>query len=142
MGDAKQLPPAEVLEAALGGVVERNGVLVPQELERASAGTFATTPALPPVTFDHVRLAALEIENARLKAQNQRLALILRQRWIRCSERMPPVGERVLALDPTNGVYTAKRWVERSETFEPDENPSSVTRPTHWMPLPEAPEGG
>lgn len=63
--------------------------------------------------------------------------------WIKCSERMPDIGIKVLAyfpLEGSYGIHTAiyqptnpiNDW--RLSTFQ-----TTCDKPTHWMPLPEAP---
>ena len=65
--------------------------------------------------------------------------------WIRCDEKLPPIGVNVLVVAPGSGVVTAVRkegsyWrhdyaVAGRESFH-----LGVARPTHWMPLPAPPE--
>ena len=65
--------------------------------------------------------------------------------WIKCSERLPNVGERVLmnvGKSVFEGWHDGRIWV-RYDDF--DESPASFEelmckRVTHWMPLPEPPE--
>ena len=58
------------LEAILGGVEERNGVLVP--IDWSPVGTYSSSP-VQDITLDHVRLATLEVENIGLKEEIRRL---------------------------------------------------------------------
>ena len=60
--------------------------------------------------------------------------------WIPCSERLPKDGELVLIAHVSGAVYIADRdgkyWEEDSGEWYDGENV------THWMPLPEPPDGG
>jgi len=59
--------------------------------------------------------------------------------WVRCSERMPALGEWVLGVDGRNRVefflYDEDGWNDQGAT--PIGSPEY--RPTHWRPLPEPP---
>lgn len=67
-------------------------------------------------------------------------------RWISVEERLPEVGQKVLAYRPTahlhndspvtDCVYTGEittSWEGVEHHF------SRINHPTHWMPLPDAP---
>lgn len=63
--------------------------------------------------------------------------------WIACSERLPPVNDRVLfwsvrySLTAFQGTYTAD-----PEGWWDDEEPTPLlghNRPTHWRSMPEGP---
>ena len=58
--------------------------------------------------------------------------------WISVKDRLPENGDRVLTYNSFDGICTGRhlgdgRW--RVKTSYPDPV-------THWMPLPEPPEGG
>lgn len=53
-----------------------------------------------------------------------------RTRWIPCRERLPEVGEEVLAYSPSRGMVAD--YYDRGIFGYADV--------THWMPLPEPPE--
>lgn len=66
--------------------------------------------------------------------------------WIPCSERMPPIGVQVLAYGPGRGqmagganidvcVWDGAEWWDEGGT----ENGWDDSGWTHWMPLPEKP---
>ena len=60
-------------------------------------------------------------------------------KWIPVSERLPLVGETVIALGSRGGVYTAKYtggvyWHKLNARCH-------MCEPTHWMPLPKPPKG-
>jgi len=64
--------------------------------------------------------------------------------WIKCSERMPPVGENFLLFcEMTDGVKVIKvgrlSEMKRIYWFGNDEW-LQKKRITHWMPLPEPPK--
>lgn len=79
-------------------------------------------------TFEK-ELSALEAENKRLRDQ-----------WIPVEERLPDNDQRILFYsqggDTINGMYRDELWF--FDTGREYEN-SPVT---HWMPLPEPPNGG
>lgn len=60
--------------------------------------------------------------------------------WVACSERMPEDGQEVIIMDTERGevqsgmVYKYGRFVDFNEEYYEVENPS------HWMPLPAAPQ--
>ncbi|MFS9773689.1 DUF551 domain-containing protein [Enterobacter chuandaensis] len=60
--------------------------------------------------------------------------------WVACSERMPVEGQEVIVMDVARGkvqsgmIYEDGCFVDFSEQYYEVENPS------HWMPLPAAPQ--
>ncbi|MES3410921.1 DUF551 domain-containing protein [Enterobacter hormaechei] len=60
--------------------------------------------------------------------------------WVACSERMPEEGQEVIIMDTERGevqsgmVYKYGSFVDFNEEYYEVENPS------HWMPLPAAPQ--
>ena len=59
--------------------------------------------------------------------------------WISVEERLPEVRQRVLLYSHHDGVNTGYRADEIGRFYVDKSYPY---RPTHWMPLPEAPKGG
>ncbi len=61
-------------------------------------------------------------------------------RWIKCSDRMPDERQEVIVMDAERNevqsgmIYHDGRFVDFNEEYYEVENPS------HWMPLPAAPE--
>lgn len=60
-------------------------------------------------------------------------------KWISVDERLPEVRQRVLLYSYHDGVNTGYRADEIGRFYVDKSYPY---RPTHWMPLPEAPKGG
>ena len=58
--------------------------------------------------------------------------------WISVDERLPEVAQKVLLFSPSDGVNLG--YVTDDKRFYVYK--SYPERPTHWMPLPEAPKGG
>lgn len=64
--------------------------------------------------------------------------------WIKCSERMPENGKRVLVVTENNGyswidigyIDEAGYWTIDGEIWDKKSDPAI----THWMPLPELPK--
>lgn len=59
--------------------------------------------------------------------------------WIKCSDRLPDSDDNVLAYDSESGsidmaYYKGNAWV-LVDLYEIE-----YLHPTHWMPLPDAPE--
>ncbi|HFV6380674.1 TPA: DUF551 domain-containing protein [Escherichia coli] len=60
--------------------------------------------------------------------------------WIPVSERMPEEGQEIIVMDVTRGkvqsgmIYQNGRFVDFNEEYY------EVKSPSHWMPLPEAPQ--
>lgn len=71
-----------------------------------------------------VEITALRAEIERLQAE---------RRWIPVGERLPEEKQNVLALDKTGTAYHWEYSRSLSNIF--------VSIYTHWMPLPEPPEG-
>jgi hypothetical protein len=102
------------LEAILGGLELKNGVLVPIDW---SGATYANAPPLPPVTVDYVRLTALEFENQRLREACARLAteradllnreLALRNENLALSEKLREALTRNSEIDAATGCDAA-----------------------------------
>ena len=63
--------------------------------------------------------------------------------WISVKDRLPTEGERVLTLDKWGHISdrTLERFRDGTILFRPD-GLSPQKDITHWMPLPEPPEGG
>lgn len=59
--------------------------------------------------------------------------------WISVEERLPEVRQRVLLYSHHDGVNTGYRADEIGRFYVDKSYPY---RPTHWIPLPEAPKGG
>jgi Protein of unknown function (DUF551) len=73
--------------------------------------------------------------------------------WVKCSDRMPETGDAVLVygVEPGRASMTVARWakhysrtmgawqLEQTGTYAEDSDVWPT--PTHWMPLPEAPQG-
>ena len=59
--------------------------------------------------------------------------------WISVDDRLPEVRQRVLLYSHHDGVNTGYRADEIGRFYVDKSYPY---RPTHWMPLPEAPKGG
>lgn len=60
--------------------------------------------------------------------------------WIPCSERMPEEGQEVLFVVRKHVLFGNVRegvWA----SFEEDETARPTDDATHWMPLPEPPNG-
>ena len=63
------------------------------------------------------------------------------RRWRKCSDEMPNDGTEVLASDG-DGIWLCYKTTmcDGSPWFQPDGLPH-IEGVTHWMPLPEPPEG-
>jgi hypothetical protein len=76
----------------------------------------------------------------KIRAERFRNMEYQENKWIKCSEKTPPLGEEVL-------VYTSSDTLELA-WHDPDFPPymfrdgwlDKVTGVTHWMPLPNPPE--
>jgi Protein of unknown function (DUF551) len=78
-----------------------------------------------------------------LVAENQRLRLIVeqRQQWIPVSERLPALDERVMMGHDSDGwVAIGHRQLTGAYLHWDDDDADEMCDPTHWMPLPDAPE--
>ena len=90
---------------------------------------------------EHLAAAAASLIE-RLTAENAALREKVPQ-WISVEERRPEPGKRVLATD---GVFVGEAYRTSADTWRRYDGIAmrdclgSVV--THWMPLPEAPEGG
>ena len=60
--------------------------------------------------------------------------------WIRCSERLPEVGRRVLTFDKWGHIRDRElyHFKDGLSIFRPD-GLYPIKDITHWMPLPESP---
>ena len=81
--------------------------------------------------YQAAMFAEMEIENKRLQAQLPA--------WISVEERLPDVDENVLVYNSESGdmdmaYYNGNAWVLQ-DLYEIE-----YLHPTHWMPLPDAPE--
>ena len=92
------------------------------------------------VCYDSLKLAAADLIE-RLTAENAALREKVPQ-WISVDDRHPKPGTRVLATD---GVFVGEAYRTSADTWRRYDGIAmrdcigSVV--THWMPLPEAPEG-
>jgi hypothetical protein len=60
--------------------------------------------------------------------------------WIKCSERMPPEGVRVMGWSQTLGIDLVEhKWDSFWGTAEHDGFINDDDQPTHWQALPEPP---
>ena len=90
--------------------------------------------------FEEVNTAAADLIE-RLTAENAALREKVPQ-WISVEERRPEPGKRVLATD---GVFVGEAYRTSADTWRRYDGIAmrdclgSIV--THWMPLPEAPEG-
>jgi hypothetical protein len=85
------------------------------------------------VTFESIYLAGLEAGRGESK-------------WIKCSERMPEKGVPVVARDSAGDMNLVNLTKESPAYFSYWDGCSCCSRfdgsmVTHWMPLPEGPEG-
>ena len=63
--------------------------------------------------------------------------------WVPCSERLPPVGDRVLmTVTGTDTLYDgiAEVGVYYADGWDCDDEDAAPYDPTHWMPLPAPPK--
>lgn len=70
--------------------------------------------------------------------------LVIADGWVACSERMPPLKTGVIV-----GKWIGRSWATKWATYipsHPEANshgfimPGGSWEPTHWMPLPQAPQ--
>jgi hypothetical protein len=61
-------------------------------------------------------------------------------RWIPCSERLPEYGEYVMFIRKNCECYIG--YYDEKNTWNTDYQWFTGEDVTHWMPLPEPPEGG
>lgn len=64
------------------------------------------------------------------------------QKWIPCSDRMPEKHEEVLAYSPYWGKIVVAMWGGEFWLEQWTDDDLEQSEITHWMPLPEPPEGG
>ena len=64
--------------------------------------------------------------------------------WIKCSEKLPEIGETVLCLDEFGGFISLGRISEQDEEVEFQlmfmDGVEADSEPTHWMTLPAPPK--
>lgn len=58
-------------------------------------------------------------------------------KWIPVSERLPPLGESVIAV--SEGFMPKEMWLDHNHEWHAADN-SEEDCVTHWMPMPEPPE--
>lgn len=63
-------------------------------------------------------------------------------RWIPCSERLPEKHVEVLAYSPYWGKIVVAMWGGEFWLEQWTDDDLEQSEITHWMPLPELPEGG
>lgn len=63
-------------------------------------------------------------------------------RWIPCSERLPEKHVEVLAYSPYWGKIVVAMWGGEYWLEQWTDDDLEQSEITHWMPLPEPPEGG
>ena len=64
------------------------------------------------------------------------------QEWIPVKDRLPERGQTVLVCGNRKGIYTAEfRMDGKYPYFHKLNSKTHWCKPTHWMPLPEAPKG-
>lgn len=63
-------------------------------------------------------------------------------RWIPCSERLPEKHVEVLAYSPYWGKIVVAMWGGEFWLEQWTDDDLEQSEITHWMPLPEPPEGG
>jgi hypothetical protein len=79
-----------------------------------------------------------EIDQLRAEVERLREA----QRWIPVGERLPEKDKPILLIEVDYGVNIGKRWDEKYYFgYNEDGIGSMWGEATHWMPLPEPPEG-
>ena len=103
------------------------------------------------IAFRHAEIKGdLELDDIRLgmKMVNESSAAMIQAGnspvtpdcWIPVSERMPEEGQEIIVMDVTRGkvqsgmIYQNGRFVDFNEEYY------EVKSPSHWMPLPEAPQ--
>lgn len=126
-----------------------NGVFVPRHCDCSAATLQGAEPISQPFTL---REGLAEIRNLgpidaeKIQAERDALNEPV-QGWIPCSERMPPcfTGVIVAAPWPSAPDGYAMKWATNCPCHpDADENgwliPGASWKPTHWMPLPAAPQ--
>lgn len=85
------------------------------------------------------RSAANMIEQ--LTAENTALRKKIPQ-WINCKDELPPLEQEVLIRTKWRDIYNRRlhKYLDGVELFTPG-GLEPINGVTHWMPLPEAPEG-
>lgn len=93
-----------------------------------------------------IKLSAARQHGVRLSDAVWLISQVEQRQWIPVSERLPEIGETVLAFEPVDGVEPAQLQ-RRSAAFAADgwwdlqdEQPSRLHNVTHWMPLPNPPQ--
>lgn len=60
-------------------------------------------------------------------------------KWIKCSKKLPPDHDCVLAYFDVLGMHFAAYFPKSGKWHLPEDQYRTVKNPTHWMPLPEPP---
>lgn len=62
--------------------------------------------------------------------------------WIKCSEKMPEVGQKILTYTPSEGEYMMGEYDEPESVYiyVGGGFVGGYSQFTHWMPLPQPPE--
>ncbi|HIE0939495.1 TPA: DUF551 domain-containing protein [Serratia marcescens] len=111
----------------------------------ADAGEFEEEITVPWDTIKDIYRAAVDACRAAMLAQPVSGGYKLPDGWIACSERMPELDKRVLLYFGSYGGHIEDGCIGDDGDgpyhyfFDGD---SLQQEPTHWMPLPAAPEGG
>ncbi|MEB0790945.1 DUF551 domain-containing protein, partial [Citrobacter portucalensis] len=60
--------------------------------------------------------------------------------WINCRERMPEEGQEIIVMDVTRGEVQSGMIYQNGRFVDFNEESYEVKGPSHWMPLPSAPQ--
>ena len=60
--------------------------------------------------------------------------------WINCRERMPEEGQEIIVMDVTRGEVQSGMIYQNGRFVDFNEESYEVKSPSHWMPLPAAPQ--